>query len=294
MRALRAPAACVLFLAALPHPMAAQEAERPRGGAEFWIPFGSVLIPGLGQYVHGSVWSGLAHTGTALAGYLISTQGDATLSLPRAPEDQLAGEAVHVAATAGMLSAWDAFQRGLPAQRAAAKYGFFAADEDLGDLLTAPLDFRFLRRWTTIVDLAFAAAVTTWVLVEDGGGGEYRPYRWHDAAFTTSLSLNAAVGEEALFRGWLLPMFTQKLGGRFWVANVIQAGLFGLGHPQADAFAVVIGAQALYSGWETRRNDWSVREVVFQHFWYDVAVVTASLLRDDRAVVTLLPITIRF
>ena len=294
MSALPTPAASLLALAALAAGTGAQEVERPRGGSEFWIPLGSVLLPGLGQYVHGAVGPGLAYTGTALGGYLISSQGDATLSVPRDPEDQLASEGLHLAATAGMLSAWDAFHRAMPAQRAAGRYGFFAPDEDVGDLLTAPFEFGFLGRWTTLVSLAFTAGVTTWVLAEDGGGGDYQPYRWHDAAFATSLSLNAAVGEEALFRGWLLPMLAQKLGGRFWLANVIQAGLFGLGHPQADAFAIVIGVDALYGGWQTRRNDWSIREVVFQHFWYDVAVVTATLLRDDRHVVTLLPITIRF
>ncbi|HUF76419.1 MAG TPA: CPBP family intramembrane glutamic endopeptidase [Longimicrobiales bacterium] len=271
-----------------------RDVEQPRGGSEFWIPFGSIVVPGLGQYIHGDVWPGLAYTGTALGGYALSGQGNATLSAPRDAEDQLAFEGLHLAATAGMLSAWDAFQRALPAQRGAGKYGFFAADEDLGDLLTAPLDFRFLGRWTTLADLAFTAAVTTWVLTEGPDDRTFRPYRWHDAAFGTSLSLNAAVGEEALFRGWLLPMLTQKLGGSFWLANFIQAGLFGIGHPQAEEFAVVIGAGALYSGWQTRRNDWSIREVIFQHFWYDVAVVTATLLRDDRNAVTLMPIRIRF
>jgi hypothetical protein len=75
---------------------------------------------------------------------------------------------------------------------------------------------------------------------------------------------------------------------------MLQAGLLGLGHPQAGPFAVVIGGGAVYSGWLTRRNGWSVREAIFQHFWYDVAVVTASLLRDDRGLITLAPITIRF
>lgn len=294
MSAPRSLAACALVLAVGTVPTIAQDVEQPRGGSEFWIPLGSILVPGLGQYVHGAPWPGLAHTGSAAAGYLISGRGDATLSVPRDPVDQLAYEGLHLAATAGMLSAWDAFHRALPAQRAASKYGFFASNEDLGELLAAPLDFRFLKRWTTLVDVAFTAGITTWVLTHDSGGSNDRPYRWHDAAFATSLSLNAAVGEEALFRGWLLPMLTQKLDRRFWLANFIQAGLFGLGHPQADAFAVVIGAGALYSGWQTRRNDWSIREVIFQHFWYDVAVVTATLLRDDRHVVTLLPITIRF
>jgi len=266
----------------------------PRGGSEFWIPFGSFFVPGLGQYLHHAVWPGLAYSGTAVAGYAVSTRGDATLTVPRDPEDQLAFEGLHVAATAGMLSAWDAFHRAMPSLRQADKYDFFEPDEDLGDLFTAPLDFRFLGRWTTLADLAFTAGVTTWILMEGPDDRTFRPFHAHDAAFATGLSLNAAVGEEALFRGWLLPMLTQKLGGSFWVANFIQSALFGAGHPQADAFALVIGVSAFYSGWQVRRNDWSIREVIFQHFWYDVAVVTATLLRDDRHVVTILPITLRF
>jgi membrane protease YdiL (CAAX protease family) len=271
-----------------------QLVEVPRSGSEFWIPFGSVFVPGLGQYLHGASWTGVGHSGVALAGYLLSAAGDPTLELPRRSEDQLAYEGLHLAFTAGTLSAWDAFHRAMPALHRVGKYDFLRPEEDLGDLIWAPLDLRFLGRWTTLVDLAFTAAVTTWVLEEGAPDGPYRPFHGHDGAFATSLSLNAAVGEEAAFRGWLLPMLTQKLGGRFWLANLLQGGLFGLGHPQAGPFAVVIGAGAVYNGWLTRRNDWSIREGIFQHFWYDVAVVTAALLRDDRRVVTLLPMTIRF
>src|SRR5687768_10181240 len=39
-----------------------------RGGSEFWIPFGSVVVPGLGQYIHGEPWVGLGYTATAVAG----------------------------------------------------------------------------------------------------------------------------------------------------------------------------------------------------------------------------------
>jgi hypothetical protein len=268
--------------------------EVPRTGSEFWIPFGSVFVPGLGQYMHGAPWTGVGYSGVAIGGYTLSSRGNAELSVPRDGDDQLAFEGLHLAFTAGALSAWDAFHRAMPALRRVDKYAFYETHEDLGDLLTAPLDLRFLGRWTTWVDLAFTTGVTAYVLTEGRDDVGKRPFRTHDAAFAVGLSLNAAVGEEALFRGWLLPMLAQKLGGRFWLANVLQAGLFGLGHPQAGAFAVVIGAGALYNGWLTRRNSWSVREAIFQHFWYDVAVVTATLLRDDRGVVTVAPITIRF
>jgi membrane protease YdiL (CAAX protease family) len=268
----------------------------PRAGSEFWIPFGSLLLPGLGQYALGSPWVGAGHSAVAAGGLALSSRGSTDVStLPREGVDQLAFEGAHLVFTAGALSAWDAFHRAVPALRRAGKYSFLEADEGLGDLLAAPLDMRFLGRWTTWIDLGLTAVVTGYVLADRTEGVSYRPFRANDAAFVTSLALNAGVGEEALFRGWLLPVLQQKLGGRFWLANGLQAGIFGAGHlPQADRFALVITAWAAYTGWVTRRNDWSIREAVFQHFWYDLIVGTATLLRDESAVITLLPVSIPF
>ena len=268
---------------------------RGPSGAEFWTPFGSFFLPGLGQYIRGAPWVGLGYSATAVVGVIAGADAPDLADLPRDAHDQFELGALHVAGTAGMLSAWDAFHRPMQAHRAAGKYSFLTEDEDLGDLLTAPFDVRFLGRWTTWIDLTFTGFVTAWVLENRNEGAPHPRLRGHDVAFTGSLSLNAAVGEEALFRGWLLPMLTQKTGGRFWLANSLQAALFGGLHAsQADTFAYAIGIGALYNGWLTRRNDWSIREVIFQHFWYDVAVVTAELLRDDARTVTLMPISLRF
>jgi hypothetical protein len=42
------------------------------------------------------------------------------------------------------------------------------------------------------------------------------------------------------------------------------------------------GAWGLWQGWLVRHDDWSVREAVFNHFWYDFAVVTAAALADEK------------
>ncbi|CAN5879229.1 hypothetical protein BH23GEM9_BH23GEM9_08740 [soil metagenome] len=34
----------------------------------------------------------------------------------------------------------------------------------------------------------------------------------------------------------------------------------------------------------TNRNDWSVRESIFSHFWYDVAIVTAAYFVQEKDV----------
>jgi membrane protease YdiL (CAAX protease family) len=136
-----------------------------------------------------------------------------------------------------------------------------------------------VQRWTTWADLAYTGLVTGLIL--SGRTGD-APLHGHDLAFATALSLNAGVGEEAFFRAWLLPLLHQNTGERFWLSNSLQAALFGLVHvPQAGELAVVIAGWALYEGWLTRRNEWSVRESIFHHFWYDVAVVVASFLADE-------------
>src|SRR6266511_517195 len=88
---------------------------------------------------------------------------------------------------------------------------------------------------------------------------QYLPFQTRDGAFVAAFSYNAGVGEEALFRGWLYPMLYQHLGRRAWLANGLQAGAFGALHaPQAGAFALDIAGSALYEGWLTRRNGWSI------------------------------------
>lgn len=254
------------------------------------MPFASIAVPGLGQYLQGGTMGGLGHTGTAVLAAVVATGGSpdpfpvSVSGFPRGADEQLRHQAAYVAVTTGMLSAWDSFQRSVPLLQAEGKYGFLPEDRASHlDLLAAPFDLRHLGRWTTWVHLGYTAAVAGLILDRRRSDIAYAPFRGHDAAFVTSLSMNAAVGEEALFRGWLLPVFTQSTGS-FWGANALQAGLFGLGHVDAaEEFAAAIGAWALYEGWLTRRNDWSLGESIFHHFWYDVAVLAATLLRDERA-----------
>lgn len=284
----------IVVSALLAAPLSAQEPvsdpepapARSGSGSEFLIPLGSLIVPGLGQYLNGASLHGVAYTGVALGGYLLSSVGDDTGETldgpPHRAEDQLAQQAAHTALTSGFLSAWDSFHRAVPMKQTRGEYGFLGERETVGDLLTAPFDHRFLGRWTTWVDLAATAGVLAFALSGNDPKGPYHPFGVNDGAYVVSLSMNAGVGEEALFRGWLLPMLYQNLGGRFWLANGLQATMFGALHPRASWFAMFITASAAWEGWLVRRNDWSIRESVFHHFWYDVAIVTAALLTDER------------
>jgi membrane protease YdiL (CAAX protease family) len=268
-------------------PRAADSTARARGGAQFLIPLGSLFVPGLGQYIHGAPVTGAAFTATAVGGYALYFTGDTAVvrevDLPRHAEGQQAFIGLQLAGGAGGVSAYDAFRRALPALRRDGKYGFVTSPAATGALLTAPFDPEFLTRWTTWIELAYTGALAFIVLNERDPGVAYEPYKARDAAFLTGVSLTAGVGEEAMFRGWLLPVLHQNTGGRFWLSNGIQAAVFGGLHlPQAKEFAAVIAAWAVYEGWLTRRNGWDIRESIFHHFWYDAIVGTAIFLADER------------
>jgi hypothetical protein len=278
---------------------AASDSVRPPGGAELRIPLGSFFVPGIGQYLRGSVGTGAIFTATALGGYALYFTGDTADvddDLPRSPGGQQAVTGLLLVSGSGMLSTYDAFRSAIPALQREGKYRFLTNQASTAALLSAPFDPEFLTRWTTWVHLAYTGVVAAVVLNARKSGRVYEPYTARDAAFLTGLSLSAGIGEEAMFRGWLFPLLHQTLDERFWFANSFQAATFGALHlPQAEEFSVVIALWAFYEGWLTRRNGWNIRESIFHHFWYDAIVATAEFLTQERGpgIVVRLP-TIRF
>jgi len=292
--------AVVLVLSCGPAALGAQDtaaAQRspspppPRSGAAFGIPLASLFVPGLGQYLQHAPLAGLAYTGAAIGGYALYTGDPAaatTIDLPRDAAGQRAFLGAQLATDAGALSAYDSFHRSLASLQHQGKYRFITSHDSPGRLFLAPLDLRMLKRWTTWVDLAHTAIVAAVVLGERKPGVQYPPLRTRDDAFVASFSYGAAVGEEALFRGWLYPVLYQATDERMWLSNGVQAAVFGTLHiPRAKGYAAVIAGWAFWEGWVTRRNGWSVRESVFHHFWYDVAVGAATLLTQEQATVTI-------
>jgi hypothetical protein len=268
--------------------------------SDFWRPLASVAIPGIGQLSDGAPLAAAGFMGSALLGYGLYLKGDtsdASLSdLPRSPRGQQSLAGLEIATAAGFLSAYDAFHRQVPSLQLQGKYTFLTAHEPLGRVMLAPFDPSMLKRWTTWVDLAHTAVITTiLVATETKPGKRYLPFRAHDAAFAGTLSYGAGTGEEGAFRGWLYPMLYQRLGRHWVLADGIQAALFGSLHlPQAGAFAADIAVWGFYEGWLTRRNGWSVRESEFHHFWYDAIIFTATFLTQGAATIRVTVPGVRF
>jgi len=264
---------------------AAQTPDTTPHPGRIWLALGSLFLPGLGQYAQGAPLAGGAFSGVALGGLLLYSGSDSSLieggALPLDNETRKAFLGAQVFQTAGELSAYDSFRRTTRTLQPFGRYRFLTKHEPVERLLTAPFDPTFLKRWTTWVGLAYTGTVA---LIDSHDPNRMKRSLTHqDVLFGGMVSLNAGIGEEALFRGWLYPMMYESFHQRFWLANGVQAGIFGTLHPDAGWFAVMIAGWAFYQGWLTRHNAWSVRESIFQHFWYDV-VATLVEMGDSRQV----------
>lgn len=226
-------------------------------GAEFRLPFASLLAPGTGQYRYGKVEAGVAFSTAALGGVGLYLSGDREVIesdfLSRHAKGQQAIAGLLLANWGGYLSAYDAFRRALPRLEAEGKYGFLTNHEPLSRVLSAPFEWRFLGHWTTWVHLAYIAGIAGLVTAKGTAPGKvYEPFKFRDGAFIAAIGFMPATGEEALFRGWLYPVLYQRFRHRFWLANSVQASIFGAAHlPQAGAFASAISLWAFYEGWLT-------------------------------------------
>jgi membrane protease YdiL (CAAX protease family) len=263
---------------------AASAPPRANFKSDFWLPVPSVFLPGFGQYFQGE-WAGLGYTGAAVTGiYLV---GDAASRLrDRDPgfnpsrlfdaedwdvRELLLGSMLYQGS--GFLSAYSVFRSSVPRfQKEDGRYRFLKAQESLGDMALAPVRFGHLGKASTFVPLGLLAGLVTYVVIDDRTThpGSDWTFSADDPAFSTPLAYNAGLTEEAVFRGWLLPVAYEYSGRTWWFANGAQAGLFALAHYSSEN--PVPWPQFLlgwYFGSLVRKNGWTLSESIFLHAWWD-------------------------
>ena len=271
-----------------------REVKAPSAGTrlvhEFLLPFGSVIIPGLGQWSNGATEEGFLFFGAALAGVAIGASGETEEvdidDLPRDKDTQFAQLGLQLTFAAGLLSGYDSFRRSLPRLSAGGRYEFLKNPTPVSKTLAAPVKFHYLKKKTTWIFLSIPIAIVVAVAIDERDN-KHLPFEWHDAVYAAGSSYGAGVSEEAFFRGYLYPWFNESFGERTWIANTAQALLFGLAHlPNVE----VPWTQALggfYWGWLVQRSDWDFQEPIFQHFWWNTILFTGALLLDDGGDTTL-------
>jgi hypothetical protein len=286
-------AAAAVFTCA---PAAAQDEGAAPGPepSDLRLPLISVLVPGFGQYAQGATAAGLAFSGAfALGAGTALVQLEDVLDgrsldeyeLPlvaREREEQLFLAGLQLTQSAGFMSAYDSFHRALPALQQRGRYSFLKTHEPLGRVFAAPFDLRLAGKKTVWIPLAGLTVLAgTLVAVERNDGDALARIRGHDVAFGAQLSYQAGVAEEALFRGYLMPVL-QEHGGDAKLANLVQAAIFGgLHYSKDNPVPLVQTALGFLTGAVAQKRGGSIREGVFLHFWWDVAAVAAELLVQE-------------
>jgi hypothetical protein len=163
------------------------------------------------------------------------------------------------------------------------RYRMAPPRESLGDLAAAPFRWQYLARPTTFIPLAIQAAAVF------SKGNHYRIDRIGDVskndlyAFNLVANEMTAVGEEALFRGFLNSEFSDRHGNG--VGLTISSIIFGLAHSGQGQTAAPLEAAAAgaYLGWVHQRNGFEAAEGVALHYWINVLAGIAAIRNGDSA-----------
>ncbi len=267
----------------------------------------SLLLPGFDQWFEGQYASATFYSGMAYVGYWTYSYNSTQLSLEESSEsdnwydsdsDRLRRMywGAQFTQTIGGLSAYHSFRSAVRSHQSsgAGRYDFLVHEETSGDLLLAPLKFQFLMRPTTFVPLGLLAAAFAIEIGQRDRDPGSSGLTTSKGVFSTAVSYNAGVGEEAIFRGWLMPVFRQSMGSDFW-SNSLTAALFAAAHISADLEVPVAQfVMGWYWGWVTQKNDWRISEAIFQHVWWDVIALTAFYMTDTAAEITVPLINLSF
>jgi membrane protease YdiL (CAAX protease family) len=251
-------------------------------------PLLSFLVPGADQWVEGQLKPAALYTGGGMAGALLLSQAKGVTA-----DNRYRDLAWQVYFTAGSLSLYHSFRTALTTRIPKGEFTFMGSSaEKPSDLLEAPIDFNYLGRWTTLLPLSVAAGV--FFFMTPSKADESTNASLNDVFYASSVGYMTGIGEEAVFRGFVLPLmyyYTENQKLTLGLSSII----FALSHGFKVSHFVTAFFFGLYSGWLTQENNWSIGEVTFIHTWWDVMAFMADYTNHRKHAFLRLPtISIRF
>jgi len=284
---------------ALAFSLAISQAKAANKKAFLFPPLFSAILPGFDQWWENDNQTAAAYTGTALLGLGITSlamdgKSDVTSDglLSGSDRERWAIVGTQMAFTAGLLSARESFVNAYKTRKE--DFAFITAEESTWDILKAPFRFEFITRPTTFIPLVALVGLLAYEIHTDDL--QFHSMTASDALFTTAFSYGAGTGEEAFFRGYVLPV-AQHYTGERWVSNTLQALLFAFAH-RITPLPWVQFVGGWWSGFVVQESGGAISEVVFEHFWWDVLAFGTYYLTKDRtsgtARLSLPPLVIRF
>lgn len=254
-----------------------KEPERPR--SDFAAPFLSLMLPSFDQFYERQTTAAGLYLTYSLVGlsqmFTSASQIEETETVFATKDDRIRRSflGAQMVQTAGSISAFHSFRSAVESRRAQGEYGFLKLKEDAADLMKAPFRFEFLARTTTWAVLGIELLGLAVDLNNYKGALQFTS---GDAGYTAAYSYQAGVGEEAMFRGWMMPYLTNG-GWSPWASNLMTATTFALAHVSPGNPApwpqFLLG---YYLGQVAIWNEWSIQESIFIHAWWDVLAIGAS------------------
>jgi membrane protease YdiL (CAAX protease family) len=266
--------------------------DEPR--SDIWVPAVSFILPGFGQFLNGEYTSGSVYAGLALGGYAYANRVRSADDIEHArqlaeqrakvygdkdPPSILDQKGVGVrkytlgqlvAQGSGGFSAYQSFRMAATTRRQQGEYEFLTRDETPMDIFGSIFHFQYLSRPSTLIPLAIGAGLAYLRVNSALPDNMVRDnYTSADAFFTASFSANAGTHEEAVFRGWIMPMLREQTGSDLW-SNVLQGAVFAAAHLSTNATPLPQLLLGLDLGYISQRNGWTLGESVFIHTWWDV------------------------
>jgi membrane protease YdiL (CAAX protease family) len=243
-------------------------------------PLVSVVLPGFDQWMEGQYRSAIAYTAYAAVGvgFVASAlpMNDTSSDPGNVQDDRtrryIWGNQAYM--DVGFVSAFHGFRSAAETRKAEGRFGYLSHEETTGDLLIAPLRFDYLLRPSILIPLGILGGI---LAADASNQKSHYNYQGGDMLFGTAVSYNAGVGEEAFFRGYMMPVLYDWWGNGFW-SNTATATVFAAAHISASnpvpwpQFLV-----GLYLGWTVQRNEWQLSQAVFLHAWWDIIVFASEL-----------------
>jgi len=286
--------------------------DKPR--SDIGMPLLSFLLPGIDQWIEGQHPYGLLYSGIAVGGLVyanhVAQRNELKVGGTQAEsgdddknddgeDDEEALDQKDVAVRkytlgtllyqgAGGMSAYHSFRTSVLTRKHHGQYDFLEYEESPADIMMAPFRFQYLTRASTYVPLAIITAFSVIAVnqpIEDDAEIERDTLSSSDAFFAGAFSLNAGTHEEAMFRGWIMPVMMEYWQTPFW-SNVAQSVLFAAAHLPTNPTPLPQLLLGYHLGNVTMDNRWRIGEAVFIHTWWDVVAFTAQYhykLKDPEA-----------
>ena len=247
-------------------------------------PLFSLLFPGSDQFWEKQWVPATTYLAGALAGtgLIVASRGTG--------DNRYRNFGFDVYLTAGGLSAYHAFRTAVVSRKTQGEFTYVTEDEHPSTLLFAPFDYHHLQEYTTWAPLAAGLLIFSFLGEHKQGGSA----TLNDLFYSGTVSYLNAVGEEAIFRGWVLPMMKHYVGQDSWAIG-ITAGLSSIYHGARLKHWVSSLALGAYLGWLAQRNNYAIAQGIFIHTWWDlIAFFSDYAYNRDQAFLSLPPVVINF